>query len=192
MKKSKTEKKIQDALLLLLKTESINHITMSQIAQKANLNRVTLYRHYNDKWDILENIEQEFLHKLDTPHAKMITNLQLTTQSLHPHPNLRALTSFFKVFQDNFPLLQVLMGPNANLGFTNKLMTYLINLEEKSHPYIPVNIQKLNPDMFSYYSISSLIGIIQFWRKNQNYSPSQMAEFFFKIRIGAIKEFQNK
>lgn len=54
MKKSKTEKKIQDALLLLLKTESINHITMSQIAQKANLNRVTLYRHYNDKWDILE------------------------------------------------------------------------------------------------------------------------------------------
>lgn len=122
----------------------------------------------------------------------MITNLQLTTQSLHPHPNLRALTSFFKVFQDNFPLLQVLMGPNANLGFTNKLMTYLINLEEKSHPYIPVSIQKLNPDMFSYYSISSLIGIIQFWRKNQNYSPSQMAEFFFKIRIGAIKEFQNK
>lgn len=95
----------------------------------------------------------------------MITNLQLTTQSLHPHPNLRALTSFFKVFQDNFPLLQVLMGPNANLGFTNKLMTYLINLEEKSHPYIPVSIQKLNPDMFSYYSISSLIGIIQFWRK---------------------------
>ena len=84
------------------------------------------------------------------------------------------------------------MGPNANLGFANKLMTYLINLEEKSHPYIPVSIQKLNPDMFSYYSISSLIGIIQFWQKNQNYSPSQMAEFFFKIRIGAIKEFQNK
>ena len=28
--------------------------------------------------------------------------------------------------------------------------------------------------------------------KNQNYSPSQMAEFFFKIRIGALKEFQNK
>lgn len=191
MKNNKTNDKIENALLSLLQVKDINQVTIKEIAQKANVNRVTIYRHYNDKWDILEKIEEKFLHKLDVPHSKMILNLQLKTQSTTESPDLTALTDFFKVFQENFSLLHILMGTNANLGFTNKLMTYLINLEIKSHPYTLLHMPKDKQEMFSYYSISALIGVIQYWRKHPKYSALQIANFFFKARVGAIKELED-
>lgn len=69
MKNNKTNDKIENALLSLLQVKDINQVTIKEIAQKANVNRVTIYRHYNDKWDILEKIEEKFLHKLDVPHS---------------------------------------------------------------------------------------------------------------------------
>ena len=64
MKNNKTNDKIENALLSLLQVKDINQVTIKEIAQKANVNRVTIYRHYNDKWDILEKIEEKFLHKI--------------------------------------------------------------------------------------------------------------------------------
>ncbi|WP_195922139.1 TetR/AcrR family transcriptional regulator [Lactobacillus crispatus] len=190
MKNIKTTTKIEKALLTLLQTNDINQITTKQIAQTADINRVTIYRHYNDKWDILEKIEQNFLHKLDIPHVHMIANIQLTNQTQETEPKLRVLIDFLEVFQENFPILKVLMEPNANLGFANKLMNYLINLEAKSHPYMHLSISKSEQELLSYYSISALIGIIQYWIKNPRYSAKEMAHFFFKMRFGAIKELK--
>ena len=52
MRNNKTNDKIENALLSLLQVKDINQVTIKEIAQKANVNRVTIYRHYNDKWDI--------------------------------------------------------------------------------------------------------------------------------------------
>ncbi|WP_276804444.1 TetR-like C-terminal domain-containing protein [Lactobacillus hominis] len=69
-------------------------------------------------------------------------------------------------------------------------MEYLINLESISHPYMHLNISKSEQELLSYYSISALIGIIQYWIKNPKYSAEEMSYFFFKMRFGAIKELK--
>ena len=45
MKNNKTNDKIENALLSLLQVKDINQVTIKEIAQKANVNRVTIYRH---------------------------------------------------------------------------------------------------------------------------------------------------
>ena len=42
-------------------SSDLNKITMNELADMANINRVTIYRHFNDKWAIIEQIEARLL-----------------------------------------------------------------------------------------------------------------------------------
>ncbi len=53
----KAEEAILQAFFTLLEDFSFDQITVSQIIDTANINRSTFYRHYQDKYDILEKIQ---------------------------------------------------------------------------------------------------------------------------------------
>lgn len=59
-----TKKVIKDNLLVLLKTQSLERITVSTLCEKAEINRATFYRHYNDCYDVIDEIEREMLNEL--------------------------------------------------------------------------------------------------------------------------------
>ncbi len=181
-----TKKHIEQALLNLLTKETMNRISMSLIAQEANVNRVTLYRHFDDKWDILEKIENDFLEQLIEPHYQMRVRLQNPTSSFS-NVQLYELTQFLEVFHQNIELLRILMNNEMDRNFTNKMLRFLIKLEQLSHPYLDLNISNIDKELFSYYTISSLIGVIQYWTKHSHYSSETMARFFFKMRINSVK-----
>ncbi|QCR31948.1 TetR/AcrR family transcriptional regulator [Lysinibacillus sp. SGAir0095] len=190
-KTAQTKKRIKQALLELLDKESINHISTSQIARMAEINRVTLYRHFEDKWDILESIENDFLTQLIEPHSKMRLRIQNENKLQINHPG-DELIQFLNVFRENLSVLKVLMNNHGDSDFTNKMLKFLIKLEQLSHPYLELNISITEKELFSYYTISSLIGMVQFWISHPNYTTETMAQFFFKMRLGAIKELSNK
>ena len=50
----KPEKRIQEALLELLKVKNIQQITVRAICEMADINRSTFYAHYLDVYDLLE------------------------------------------------------------------------------------------------------------------------------------------
>ena len=98
-KTEQTKNKIRQVLLELLEKESINQLSTSQIARKAEINRVTLYRHFDDKWEILESIEDEFLELLIEPHSKMRLRLQ-KEHDLNTDQPVNELLQFLNVFHD--------------------------------------------------------------------------------------------
>ena len=57
----RTKKRLREALLGLLCTKSVEDITVSELAIKADINRGTFYTHYRDAEDLLANIENDFL-----------------------------------------------------------------------------------------------------------------------------------
>lgn len=57
----KAEEAILQAFFTLLEDFSFDQITVSQIIDTANINRSTFYRHYQDKYDILEKIQKSAL-----------------------------------------------------------------------------------------------------------------------------------
>ena len=62
---TKTKAKIKNAFLELLKDYTYEHISVTDIANKADINRVTFYTHYIDKAcllsDLLEDIKKNFI-----------------------------------------------------------------------------------------------------------------------------------
>ena len=56
-----TRRVLKDSFLLLLKEKPVNKITVKRVCELAEVNRATFYSHYNDCFDLLENIEKELL-----------------------------------------------------------------------------------------------------------------------------------
>lgn len=57
----KTKKAITEALFTLLEKKDFNQLTINEIAEEANVNRGTVYFHYEDKYDLLNQcMENEY------------------------------------------------------------------------------------------------------------------------------------
>ncbi|MDK2978194.1 MAG: hypothetical protein PWP52_908 [Bacteroidales bacterium] len=60
----KTKRLINQALIDLLHKKSINKITVSELAQKAEINKGTFYLHYSDIYDLYQHALNEHLIEL--------------------------------------------------------------------------------------------------------------------------------
>ena len=68
--KNRTVYLINQAILKLLKTKSLKQITIKNICEEAMIGRSTFYNHYQDKYQVLEQINHNFAKLLDTSLKK--------------------------------------------------------------------------------------------------------------------------
>lgn len=192
-KREKTEEAIKEALIQLLKQHSIHTINVTDIANTASVNRVTIYRHFSDKWEILESIENEVLTRFIQPHQNLKLSLQKALEmGLGKEYILKPLSEFLSVFHLQLDKLQVLTSGHSNSGFSNKLLKFLIELETDSHFYTHLQISSKTQELFSYSIMSMLLGIIEFWSNHPNMTSEELAEFIFDVRFGAIHQLNQR
>ena len=63
-RRRRTRMAIKTALLALLKDKPVAKITVSELAEKACVNRKTFYNHYTDLNSVLREMEEEFLNDI--------------------------------------------------------------------------------------------------------------------------------
>lgn len=56
----KAEKRIKNSFLTLMAEVGFDAVTVTDIIKEANVNRTTFYSHYKDKYDLMEQVEDEF------------------------------------------------------------------------------------------------------------------------------------
>src|SRR5882724_5885460 len=61
---SRTRKHLWEALVALIEEKDYSEITIQDIADRADVHRVTFYLHYRDKHDLLLNNVDSILHDL--------------------------------------------------------------------------------------------------------------------------------
>lgn len=71
----RTKKALSTALAELITQKDLRHITVQELADRADIHRATFYLHYRDVYDLYEQIEKEILSHLeeivveDTSHS---------------------------------------------------------------------------------------------------------------------------
>lgn len=88
----KTKKAIENAFIDILSEKSFTKITIEEICTKANVNRMSFYNHYEDKYDLLnvvinnvkETLIGKFLHDVgeDFTEEKVVNVLMETTEKI--------------------------------------------------------------------------------------------------------------
>ena len=79
----KTKRAIYNAFVELLSEKEINHITITDISKKADINRKTFYNYYSDIYEVMEEIENmmvdTFIKRLDTIEFTNMTDFLTET-----------------------------------------------------------------------------------------------------------------
>ena len=87
-----TQKIIKESVLSLLETKSINKITVKDVCTKADVNRSTFYRYYEDIYACVDEIESEFIDALSIPEdCQPIQGLQIVLEGFYQNPILSNL-----------------------------------------------------------------------------------------------------
>lgn len=190
----RTKKKLQEALTELMETKGFDAIKIHDLTEKADINRGTFYLHYKDKFDLLEQSEDDIIqeivhiHKEGKKHeGKKSLAIKLPIEE--PMPNLVELFSYIKA---NEALLRVLLGKRGNQTFQEKLKTVL--RENMLEHILELHLEKsmLVPlEYFTAFAVSAHIGVIQQWIENGlDKSPKEMALILTRITFHHIIQQQ--
>lgn len=87
-----TKKLIKKTVLSLLQQKKLDTITVTEVCQKAVVNRTTFYRYYNDVYMCVDAIETEFLESIDIPeNASPIEAWEKMLDGFYQHPQISNL-----------------------------------------------------------------------------------------------------
>jgi AcrR family transcriptional regulator len=162
-----------NALTLLLSKKKINQISVTELAELADINRATFYLYYKDVFDMVDQLENE--------------TLSVFTQSLNQFHNvgrdydntLGFYTNIFNFIKENSELIKILLGPNGDQSIREKLYHAI----REFYSLDQWNCLDMKQYMIPFL-ISGCIGIIQKWLEDGlTVSPNDMAKFVVEMTL---------
>ena len=184
----RTQKLLREALIELTAERGFDEVTVGDIAKRAGVNRVTFYRHYQDKYDLLEQILRETLRQFASdlgPPGEFV-------KSIDPQNPPARWVRLFEHFAENERFYRTLLGRKGSSWFVAKLRDYFVGLmdeREQARAQLPVFqgkiIQSKMPrTVVVALAANLLISSLEWWLESgQGYSPKQMASWFLELAI---------
>ncbi len=158
----KTKKAIRDAFAELLTEKELRKVSVQEIADKADINRATFYKHYLDVYDLYDKIEQEILVEIGM--------LVLRLGELSSDKFFSALTDYIDENRTVFRMIFSTNGKAALRAQFDKCMEGLFRQIESERLNIDVNDKKLLYQ--SCYRSQGCIAVISKW-VTDNFSESK-------------------
>jgi AcrR family transcriptional regulator len=190
----RTREAIQDALIDLIEDRGFESISIKDIAERANINRGTFYLHYHDKFDLLEQTENEIIKKVK---GILITsgklNFEEFSTSEEPIP---VIVSLFEYFKSRARVIHAVLGLKANPGFQNRMKTAiesnLFNIGFFSQNS-PTDLLVPEEYLISYLTAAHL-GVVQAWLTNDcRETPQEMAQILARMSFhGPFQAIKHK
>ena len=175
---------IYDAFFLVLGDKDIDKITVSDVIKKAGIVRSTFYNHYQDVYDLLEQIENEMLGELNE-HLK----------SISPENDLMSMSLFegiFRFLTGNSDICVIMLGENGDkrflfrmleMGKENCVKNYLQSFPRASREQIE--------DFYAFVS-NGCLGLMTSWiYTGMKKSPDELAATAKAIMTSALKYFDS-
>lgn len=176
----KTKRLLKEGLCKLLKEKSIKEITIQNITDSVDLNRRTFYLHYNDIYDLLESMENDFINHFEELHNNFVLSQD------NPKEYIEVL---FKYIDDNIDIFKVLLT-NKESNFVKKITTKATFNGLKEHNCLNKNSEKSL--YLLTFTISGVIGTLKKWAsEDSNLSSSEIFALLHDM-VSTISEFYMK
>ena len=187
----KTEKKIETSLLQLMKEQTFETITIRQLIDLAEVNRSTFYRHYLDKYDLLEKIEDRLLGDLQAYYQEALDSACLfklekdfkVEDYIHEEQNL------FHFFEPYLEDLAILLGPNGSPTSSLRLQKALREIFSHSISLADAFIEEVEVDLLLNHQAASFMGTLTYWLAHPHYKSQEMSDFHTRVTAVGLAGF---
>ena len=169
----KTKKSIQSTLVSMMKENSYQEISVSNLCRNADIGRGTFYLHYNDIYEVVQELEDSILESF-----KDLVFLYFEDENTQGLQSL--ITKCLYWIKENPDMFRVFILP-SNYGFAERFENYAIDLfyfhNLKYHPS--------QSSIETRYTISrdfyGILGTTRNWFKDEMpISPETMSKLFIE------------
>lgn len=180
----RTKKMIRSALAELIEEKGFINISVTDLTQRADINRGTFYLHYVDKYDLLEKTEDEIIKEIqeETRHLDSVNMMNIDTTN-EPLP---FMVKLFEYFRENSVIIKSILGSKGDPTFDGKIKKFIeTNLFEKQKSKsFNVDQAVISEEYFIPYILSADLGVIQHWlEKGMKESPEEMALMLARMSL---------
>ncbi|MEK3698979.1 TetR/AcrR family transcriptional regulator [Paenibacillus sp. FSL R10-2199] len=166
----RTKEAINRAFLELFGEKELEQITINDIAERANVNRGTVYLHYTDKYDLLNRCIEDHL-------GRMFLSCNMTRTPDGDVGLISEMKPVFLYFEQNFLFFSAMLANQRTTIFRERLLeivsaNVIHKLEmEKSVP------EGMDKQLIAHFMASAFVGTVEWWIQNRMpHAPEEMAQ----------------
>jgi AcrR family transcriptional regulator len=163
---ARTQEAIKKAFLELLSEKNFDSITIQNIADRANINRATMYLHYLDKFDLLDKIMEEHIENM-SDFCESEADLNWIDSTIH----------CMEYLESNYLFFSTMLASEGARYFRNRFLQHNIEEFKKDVDITKGKNLGQNEDIVVEFVANAYVGVVEWWLKNEMpYSPKEMAE----------------
>lgn len=169
----RTQGAIKNAFLELMSEKNFDSITIQDIADRANINRATVYLHYLDKFDLLDKIMEEHIVNM-SDFCESEADLDWFESTVH----------CMEYLESNYLFFSTMLASEGARYFRNRFLQHNIEEFKKDINITTGKNSGQNEDIVAEFVANAYVGVVEWWIKNRMpYSPKEMAE-----KVGELLE----
>jgi AcrR family transcriptional regulator len=168
----RTRKLLKEAILSLIPEKSFSDITIKEITDRATLNRVTFYLHYDDKLDLLQDASYQIWDELVQSYSQYILDSS-------PEASYNIILANFQHFQKHESFYKAVLERDGVLQFVRSMEDYIYhsNLKRLQGSEEEPGEISLELELFLRHLASGFVGVASWWlEKDQPLTPNEMAD----------------
>lgn len=173
----RTRKLILEAMIELTAQKGFSTLTVRDIAKHAGINRATFYRHYQDKFDLL-NQYAEAVYEL--PNGPRKAGPPISSKGIDKL-NISGFVRMFEHIHANAKFFRVMLGKNGDSAFSEKIRQFI---QKRMRRLVPEELRNegASLDLYLSYIASGSLGVLIWWLEHEMpYSPEELATIIYQL-----------
>lgn len=173
-----TQMMIKSSLMELMLTKPVAKITVTELCERAGINRATFYSHYSDPTSVLEGIEKELTDDIADRVKPAIAAVGGDLRD-----SLLALVEYIR---DNAGIFRVLLGSAGDVRFQSKVVDVVrAQFIEHWRTFSSTSLEDAEY-IYTFIAIGS-VGVIRKWLDEGTKKPSgEIADLIIKLSASGL------
>ncbi len=178
----RTRNLIVEALIDLTIQKGFAALTVQDIVKRAGINRTTFYRHYQDKFDLLDQyIEAVYALPDNAPDSGSPAADDAPVENM-----VQGLARLLDHVGRHAKFFRVMLGKNGDPAFADKVRQYI---QKRLRLSLPAELltDENSTDLYMSYVSSGAVGMLSWWlEREMPYSPEQLAAISFRFIVAGL------
>ena len=173
-----TQMIIKQSLMELMRTKPVAKLTVTELCERAGVNRATFYAHYSDPTDLLRSIENELIEGITVRAQPALTG--------GDGDLLGTIKGIMEYVRDNAETFRILLSDTGDTGFQNQV----VNVMEKRYLDFWHSAGSNGAEDASYvytYIALGSVGVIRKWLQEGTVKPcEEIADLIIKLSASGM------
>lgn len=159
-----TKRIFHDSLIQILKNKKIYQITVSELCNTAELNRSTFYKYYDNVYDVLTELEKEFI--IETQNC--INNIDASGINGIEKP----LYTLLCHIKENAEAYELLINNSVNNNFSASIIRHTMDFLKYKVQALNIDLGERKDYLFEYI-VEGSIAVMKVWIKDATKEPPE-------------------